>query len=78
MKLLHVRKRADKKWIIKMRTLTAYGIGVVAVLAALNGIAWQLGVPRLHGLNVFSAGFVLGMAGTSMAAWMYGYRRIVR
>jgi hypothetical protein len=35
-----------------MRTLTAYGIGVVIVLAVLNGIAWQAGSPRLHGLNV--------------------------
>jgi hypothetical protein len=45
-----------------MRTLTAYGIGVVIVLAILNGIAWLVGTPRLHGLNVFSAGFVLGGA----------------
>ena len=42
-----------------MRTLTAYGIGVIIVLAILNGIAWLVGTPRLHGLNVFSAGFVL-------------------
>jgi hypothetical protein len=28
-----------------MRTLTAYGIGVVIVLAVLNGIAWQAGMP---------------------------------
>jgi hypothetical protein len=28
-----------------MRTLTAYGIGVVIVLAVLNGIAWQTGSP---------------------------------
>ena len=34
-----------------MRTLTAYGIGVVIVLAVLNGIAWQAGSPRLHGLS---------------------------
>ena len=59
-----------------MRTLTAYGIGVVIVLAALNLIAWQAGMLRLHGLNVFSAGFVLGVLGTSIAAWLYGYRRI--
>jgi len=59
-----------------MRTLTAYGIGVVIVLAVLNGIAWQLGTPRLHGLNVFSAGFIVGMLGTCVAALLYGYRRI--
>jgi hypothetical protein len=59
-----------------MRTLTAYGIGVVIVLAVLNGIAWRTGTPRLHGLNVFSAGFVLGVLGTYIAAWLYGYRRI--
>jgi hypothetical protein len=59
-----------------MRTLTAYGIGVVIVLAVLNGIAWQAQMPRLHGLNLFSAGFTLGMLGTDIAAWLYGYRRI--
>lgn len=59
-----------------MRTLTAYGIGVVIVLAALNGIAWQIGTPRLHNINVFSSGFVLGMIGTYIAASVYGYRRV--
>jgi hypothetical protein len=59
-----------------MRTLTAYGIGVVIVLAVLNGIAWAAGAPRLHNINVFSAGFVLGMLGTYIAAWLYGYRRV--
>ena len=39
-----------------MRTLTAFGIGVVIVLALLNGIAWQAGTARLHSPNVFSAG----------------------
>jgi type IV secretory pathway VirB2 component (pilin) len=57
-----------------MRTLTAYGIGVV--IAVVNGIAWQAGSPRLHDLNVFSAGFVLGVLGMYIAAWLYGYRRI--
>ena len=59
-----------------MRTLTAYGIGVVIVLAVLNGIAWQAGMPRLHRLNVFSAGFVLRVLGTSIATFVYGYRRV--
>ena len=59
-----------------MRTLTGYGIGVVIVLAVLNGIAWRAGMIRLHSLNVFSAGFVLGVLGTSLAAWLYGYRRV--
>jgi pilus assembly protein TadC len=61
-----------------MRTLTAYGIGVVIVLAVLNGIAWRAGMPltRLHSLNVFSAGFALGMLGTYIAASLYGYRRV--
>lgn len=58
-----------------MRTLTAYGIGVVIVLAVLNGIAWQLQSSRLHSLNVFSAGFALGVLGTFIAAWLYGYQR---
>ena len=59
-----------------MRTLTAYGIGVIIVLAVLNGIAWKAGMPRLHSLNVFSVGFVLGVFGTYLSAWINGYRRI--
>jgi hypothetical protein len=59
-----------------MRTLTAYAIGVVTVLAILNGMAWLLGTPRLHNLNVFSAGFVLGMLGMYLAAHLYGYRQV--
>ena len=59
-----------------MRTLTAYLIGVVVVLAVLNGVAWQSGMARLHGMNVFSAGFALGVLGTCIAAWLYGYRRV--
>ena len=66
----------DKKEGFSMRTLTAYGIGVVIVLAVMNGIAWQEETPRLHNINVFSAGFTLGMLGTYIAAWIYGYRRI--
>ena len=59
-----------------MRTLTAYGIGVVIVLAVLNGIAWQAGAARLHSLNVFSAGFALGVLGTCISAFVNGYRRV--
>ena len=58
-----------------MRTLTAYGIGVVIVLAALNGVAWKVGTPRLHDLNVFSAGFALGVLGTYISAWLNRQRR---
>ena len=61
---------------IQMRTLTAYGIGVLVVLAILNGLAWLLGAPRQHGLAVFSAGFSLGMLGMYLAAHVYGYRRV--
>jgi len=60
-----------------MRTLTGYGIGVVIVLAALNAVAWKAGTPRLHNINVFSAGFALGVLGTYIAAWIYGYHQIV-
>jgi len=59
-----------------MRTLTAYGIGVVIVLAALNGAAWKAGAPRLHELNVFSAGFAFGVLGTYISACLNGYRRV--
>jgi hypothetical protein len=56
-------------------TLTGYGIAVVIVLANLNVIFWLVGNPQLHELNVFSAGFVLGMLGMYLAAWLYGYHR---
>jgi hypothetical protein len=59
-----------------MRTITAYGIAVVIVLAVLNGIIWWLGSHRLHDLNIFSAGFVLGMLGMYLSAWVNGYRRM--
>ncbi len=59
-----------------MRTLTAYAIGVAVVLAALNTMAWQAGTPRLHELNVFSAGFAFGVLGTCLSAWINGYRRV--
>ncbi len=60
-----------------MRTLTAYGLSVAVVLAVLNGVAWLLGAPRLHSLNVFSAGFALGVLGTYISAFVNGYRRVV-
>jgi len=59
-----------------MRTFTAYGIGVIIVLILINAIAWQAGTPRLHSINVFSAGFALGMVGTYTSAWFNGYHRI--
>ena len=58
------------------RTLTGYGIGVVIVFAILNGIAWLIKTPWLHRLNDFSAGFVLGMVGMDIAAYLYGYRQV--
>jgi hypothetical protein len=72
----NVVEQGDEHRDCYMRTLTGYGIGVVIVLAVLNSIAWRAGTPRLHSLNVFSAGFVLGVLGTYIAAWLYGYRRI--
>ncbi|MBV9756174.1 MAG: hypothetical protein JO047_03900 [Alphaproteobacteria bacterium] len=60
---------------LSMRTITAYGIAAIIVLAILNGIAWLAGNPRVHGLNVFSAGFALGMLGMYLSAWLYGYRK---
>ena len=41
-----------------------------------DGIAWKAGAPRLHDLNVFSAGFALGVLGTYISAWLNRYRRI--
>jgi len=29
-----------------------------------------------HDLNVFSAGFVLGVLGMYIAAWLYGYQQV--
>jgi hypothetical protein len=59
-----------------MCTLTAHAIGVVIVLALLNGLTWLAGNPRLHSLNLFSAGFILGVLGTCLSAGINGYRRI--
>src|SRR5262245_64405675 len=50
-----------------MSAVEAGGIGVVIGLAILNGIAWLVGSPRL------SAGFVLGMLGTCISAYLNGY-----
>lgn len=59
-----------------MRTLTGYGIGVILVFAILNAIGWLAWNPvRAHNLNVFSAGFIIGMTGMYIAAWLYGYRK---
>ena len=59
-----------------MRTLTSYAVAVILVLAVLNGIGWLAwNPPRLHNLNVFSAGFILGMLGMYIAAWLYGYHK---
>ena len=60
----------------QMRTLTGYGIAVVIVLAALNSMVWLAGNPQLHNITVFSAGFVLGMLGMYIAAWLYGYQQL--
>jgi hypothetical protein len=58
-----------------MRTLTAYGIAVILVFAVLNGVALWIGSPRLNGLGIFSAGFILGMFGMYLAATLYGYHQ---
>ena len=69
--------RLDFEAIAVMRaTLTSYAIWVVVVFAILNGIAWFVRIPRLHELNIFSAGFVLGMLGMRIAAYLYGYRKV--
>jgi hypothetical protein len=72
----HSSRRAEPERRTEMRTLTSYGIGVVIVLAILNAIVWRAGTPQLHELNVFSAGFILGMVGMYIAACLYGYRRV--
>ena len=40
------------------------------------GASLRIGTPILHDLNVFSAGFVPGMLGMYISAWLYGYRRV--
>jgi hypothetical protein len=67
--------RGAKGGILKCAHSLATG-SVIIVFAILNGIFWLVDKPRLHDLNVFSAGFVLGMLGMYIAAWLYGYRRI--
>ena len=59
-----------------MRTLTSYGIAVIVVFSVLLAIRWLAGnPPRLDSLGVFSAGFILGMLGMYIAAWLYGYHQ---
>ncbi len=60
---------------IQARTLTGYAVAVLFVLGILNGTAWFVAAPRRHGLEVFSAGFALGMLGMYIAAYLYGYKR---
>ncbi len=74
-KRYHLQPGLLLPFISQVRTLTGYGIAVIIVLAILNGIFWLVGKPRLHDLNIFSAGFVLGMIGMYIAAWLYGYRQ---
>lgn len=58
-------------------TLTTYGIGVSVVLAVVNGIAALVaGAARRHDIGVYSGGFLMGMLGTCIAAYLYGYRRV--
>lgn len=59
-----------------MGTLTGFGFTAIFVLAVLNWYEQQVGSPpQAHGLEVFSAGFILGMFGMYLAAWLYGYRK---
>lgn len=59
-----------------MRTLTGYAVAGVLVFAILNGTEWLTGFPpRLRSLNVFTVGFILGMLGMYIAAWLYGYHK---
>lgn len=60
----------------RMRTLTAYGIGVVVVLAILNAAGWLVGTAKEHSVAIFSAGFIFGALGMYIAANLYGYRRV--
>jgi len=57
------------------RTLTAYLVGVLVVLAILNSIAWRRNAPWAHDFAVFSAGFLLGAFGMYLSAYVNGYRR---
>jgi uncharacterized membrane protein SpoIIM required for sporulation len=60
-----------------MRTLTGYLIGVIIALALANGLAWFIaGLPKLHTMVLFSAGFLLGAIGMYIAAYVYGYQRM--
>ena len=60
---------------MRRRTLTAYLVGVLVVLAILNSIAWWRNAPRAHDFAVFSAGFLLGAFGMYLSAYLNGYRR---
>ena len=57
------------------RTLTAYLVGVLVVLAILNSIAWWRNAQHAHDFAVFSAGFLLGAFGMYLSAYINEYRR---
>lgn len=56
-----------------MNTLLGYTIGVVIVMAILNGIAWYRGgaYPKIAGL--VSLGFLLGMLAMCIAVNFYAH-----
>jgi hypothetical protein len=60
-----------------MRTLTVYAIGVLVALGLVNLLALRGLIPSAPSVQIFSAGFVLGMLGTCLAAALYGYRQIL-
>ena len=59
------------------RILTGYYVGVLVVLAIVNVIAWFVDAPRRYGLGVFSTGFLMGALGMYIAAYLYGYRKVI-
>ena len=60
---------------MKKYPLWLYVIGVVVALAVVNYVSWLLGGrARLHTMEVFSGGFVLGMLAMYIAVHLYRWK----
>jgi hypothetical protein len=60
---------------MKKYPLWLYVIGVIVVLVVVNCISWFLGgEARLHTVEIFSGGFLLGMLAMYIAVHLYRWK----
>ena len=60
---------------MKKYPLGLYVVGVIIALAIINYIAWSVGgAAKLHGFELLSAGFLLGMLAMYIAVHLYRWK----